>query len=322
MKGRILTRDEVIAAQWDDFVLQSPQGAVYATTSWLDLVSPEWSAVVVEGHQGWQAVLPMCIQRRMYGTVLTQPPFSQHLGPLFRNTITLKPVTQAEQQVEILRELRATLPDNLAYISIACAPESGPMIPFHWHGYRLETRYTYRLPLQGGADNLWEGMHSKKRNSIRKGHQSIEKINLAYHEDALNVSLHQAVYLSDKQKSILKQIARRGTDSGNVLQISAFNQAGAASGVVLVALFRNTAYLIYQQWILADQRGIMDALIWAGILAAKDQGMTCFDFEGSMLESVEKVFREFGAETAPYLVLELDRRPAWFRFANRFRSGR
>ena len=45
--------------------------------------------------------------------------------------------------------------------------------------------------------------------------------------------------------------------------------------------------------------GVLSLLLWEGIKLASEKGLT-FNFEGSMIESIERYFRSFGAEQVPY----------------------
>jgi hypothetical protein len=49
--------------------------------------------------------------------------------------------------------------------------------------------------------------------------------------------------------------------------------------------------------------GAMSLLMWEGIQLAAAKGLS-FNFEGSMVESVERFFRSFGARQQPYLSVE------------------
>ena len=44
----------------------------------------------------------------------------------------------------------------------------------------------------------------------------------------------------------------------------------------------------------------MNALLWAAIERASGRGIKKFDFQGSMIESVERVFRAFGGIQTPF----------------------
>lgn len=320
MNTTILTREQINTDQWDTFILQSPQGSVYATTAWLDLVAPGWSAIVVDGHQGWQAVFPLTIVKKAYGNILVPPPFCQHLGPVLRAEENVREVTRNEVQCEIMRKIAATVPESLSFVQAGCAPGTGALIPWHWAGYRLSIRYTYRLSLLPDTDMLMDGLHSKKRNSIRKGMQHPGSVVDGLSIVALRESFTHAHYLSAGQKELLIQLSDAMVPNRKMFQLTAYSDSGSPAGTILVALWKNTAYLVYQQWISSEQRGIMDYLIWEGIILARSLGATTFDFEGSMLESVEKFFREFGGAATAYAVVERDRRPVWYHLANKLRS--
>jgi hypothetical protein len=56
------------------------------------------------------------------------------------------------------------------------------------------------------------------------------------------------------------------------------------------------------------QSGAASLLVWKGIQKAS-KAYKQFDFDGSMIESIEKFFRGFGATPVPYLNVKKSRIP-------------
>ena len=73
-------------------------------------------------------------------------------------------------------------------------------------------------------------------------------------------------------------------------------------GAVLGLFYDNrTAYLILNGVTDANgERGVNEELIHEGILWADKTGLKCFDFEGSMVPSIESFYRQFGGKLTPY----------------------
>ena len=80
MAIRLLRRSEIADSQWNRFVSQSPQRIVYAYTWYLDVVSPNWAALVAEEAGNWTAVMPLPLRRKFGFEVIQQPLFCQLLG--------------------------------------------------------------------------------------------------------------------------------------------------------------------------------------------------------------------------------------------------
>jgi len=81
MSVRLFRRAEIVDAIWNDFVARSPQQVVYGYSWYLDVVSPEWAALVATNHNGqWVSVLPIPLRRKLGFEVVQQPLFCQFLG--------------------------------------------------------------------------------------------------------------------------------------------------------------------------------------------------------------------------------------------------
>src|ERR1035438_8285696 len=93
MKGQELQHlkhSEINKDKWDYNILNSSQEIIYAYSWFLDIVSPEWEALVIGDYE---LVFPLC-KRRKYGfTYLFQPCFNQQLG-----FFSINPVTPNEEK--------------------------------------------------------------------------------------------------------------------------------------------------------------------------------------------------------------------------------
>ncbi|MCS7029762.1 MAG: GNAT family N-acetyltransferase, partial [Bacteroidia bacterium] len=63
-----------------------------------------------------------------------------------------------------------------------------------------------------------------------------------------------------------------------------------------------------------NEQAAVEILLWNAILLAKQNGATRFDFEGSMIEGVERIFRRFGAKPVPYLNITKNALPIFLRW--------
>jgi hypothetical protein len=80
---RLLERNEIDTAQWDQCILQSANGLIYARALYLDAMAMNWSALV---WRNYEAVMPLTWNRKFGFTYLYQPAFTAQLGLFFKNT--------------------------------------------------------------------------------------------------------------------------------------------------------------------------------------------------------------------------------------------
>src|ERR1043166_572384 len=63
--------------KWDRCIESSANGMIYASSWYLDLVSPGWNALV---EHDYQSVFPLTRRKKFGFHYLCQPPFTQQLG--------------------------------------------------------------------------------------------------------------------------------------------------------------------------------------------------------------------------------------------------
>jgi len=96
MKIRHLTHSEINQQQWDDCIQNAANSLVYAESWYLNIVSPNWEALVSEDHE---YVMPLPVKRKYGISFLVQPPLTQQLGVFSSHTIDESIVTQFIQKI-------------------------------------------------------------------------------------------------------------------------------------------------------------------------------------------------------------------------------
>jgi hypothetical protein len=277
--------------------------AIFQQPWWLDALAPgRWSEATVDRGGGVAARLPYVVRGRRRLRILTMPPLTQTLGPWLRPSDGGTARTLSDE-MQLLGELEAALPPAQGFVQ-HFSPTVLNALPFYWAGYRLELRYTYRLEGLRSADALWAGLRGNIRREIRKARTQLE-----VRED-LGLDRFHAVWG--------KTFARQGMKpAGSLAQLErldaacaehdaramlfAQDAAGRVHGVLYVVWDPNAAFHLLSG---GDPElrtsGAGSLLMWEAIMRARAV-TDVFDFEGSMLEPVERFFRAFGARQTPYL---------------------
>jgi len=74
---RFYERAQIDTDRWDRFIKGSPQYRLYASSSWLDHLSPNWGALI---NTSYSVVMPLTIKKKYGIPYLAQPRFTQQLG--------------------------------------------------------------------------------------------------------------------------------------------------------------------------------------------------------------------------------------------------
>ena len=80
MKSEIIHNKDIDRPKWDTFTIDSSTGHIFNLSWYLDIVFPEWQALIISDDHDWIAVLPL-YPRKKYGfTISLQPLLIRYSG--------------------------------------------------------------------------------------------------------------------------------------------------------------------------------------------------------------------------------------------------
>lgn len=273
---------------------------------WLDATcGPDgWNAVTVEKGGAVQAALPFAVKRRGPFTILSQPALTPFLGPWIRNT-GAKSANDLARQKDLMEALIDALPKHDHYQQ-NWSPSVTNWLPFYWRGFQQSTGYTYRLDDCSDPKLIWAGLAENIRTEIRKAENraglhvdpaaSLDEF-IALNAQTFARQSRAAGYSIDYVKSIDSACAQR---SCRRIMIARDSNGTAHAGAFLVWSDDTIYYLMGGGDPALRTSGAGSFCLWNAINMAGEMGKS-FDFEGSMIEPIERLFRAFGARQTPYM---------------------
>lgn len=282
-----------------------PTLPIFMRPWWLDATcGPHgWDAVIVTGDGALHAAMAFRIRRRFGCRILSQPRLTPFLGPWLRKSGG-KNATELGRQKDLMQALFARLPQ---YDHYAQNWSSGltNWLPVFWLGFRQSTRYTYTLPDLSHLDSIWIGMEQKIRGDVRKASDRFE---LVVDRDA---PLEEFLQLN--RSTFERQGRRVPYDHAYVRSIDAACAARSCRAILVArdpeGRPHSGAYLVWDDdcayYLMGGSdpslrsSGAMSLCLWEAIQLAATRSRR-FDFEGSMLEPIERFFRGFGGMQTPY----------------------
>jgi hypothetical protein len=277
----------------------------YAQPWWLDaVVGPDhWNvAISTDEKDRPNGALPYTFRKRYGISTILLPPLTAHLHIWIRPSASNRLAYQYAHQQAILQDLVAQLP-SVRYFDQQYDGELQNLLPFQWQGYRSTVRYTYQLRDLTETTRIHREMSTSTRNHIRKARkQSILQ------ESPTDRDLVRLVRSSMDRKKIpfpfsddhlfqLLEVLR----SQGVLRLYAAEQSTGATiaSIAVVQDKRLASYWLSGATAEGLRSGSISFLLWEAIKQAA-RSVETFDFEGSMVPSVESLFRSFGGERIPY----------------------
>ena len=279
---------------------------------WLDSVAPgSWGAAVVRRGDVVVARLPYAHRRRLGLTAIVQPPFTQTLGPWLAGTEG-KYARRLEIEKKLLGELIQLLP-RFHFFRQCFAPTLTNWLPFHWAGFEATVNYTYRIEDLSDLDRVEHDFQEHVRRGIRKARRVLE----VDHHHALDelLRLNDQTYARQGLRPPHSNDLVRRLDAACAARsarrvLGAVDARGRTHAVLYVVWDERTLYaLIGARDAELQAPGANTLLYWEAIRLASEVSRV-FDFEGSMLRSIEHYFRGFGGKQTPYFCVSKAGLPA------------
>ncbi|ULQ54649.1 GNAT family N-acetyltransferase [Flavihumibacter fluvii] len=292
-------RQELDTVAWDHCINTAPNGLIYATHEYLDIVCRNWDALV---WGDYSAVMPLVWRRKWGIYYLYYPPFCAELG-VFGNNLSA---------TLVLQFLKA-IPGKFRYWDFPMNHGNN----FQLDGFDLKLRTNYILPLESGYDQISANYRQNLQRNIRKaarldyqvdkGFPVAEVIGLArlYTPEVLVASASYAGFeqifklLASRDKAITYGIRN---PKGTLLASCAFLFGNKRAYYILVGNHPD-----------GKTAGASHALIDAFIKDHAGRELV-LDFEGSDIRNLAFFYSGYGAKTEHYPVIQLNRLPGPVRW--------
>lgn len=284
-----------------------PSIPLFSQAWWLDAVAGDnWDVCLVEKGGVVVASMPYIRSTRFGMSVITKPALTQSLGPWIRFA-SMKYAKQLSREKELMGLLIDQLPAYQDFMQTWHHSRKN-WLPFYWKGFKQTTRYTYRIECLKSHDQIWSGFQENIRREIRKA-QNREKIVVKTDKGIddfylLNKSVfdrqgEKVPYSLDFLRKLDKAAASK---MSRKIFIAEDPQGRQHAGVYLVWDDDTCYYLMGGGDPRLRSSGATSLCMWEAIKFASTVSKS-FDFEGSMMEQVERFFRSFGAIQTPYSMI-------------------
>lgn len=273
---------------------------------WLDTVcgDDKWDVSIVEKDNRIVSSLPYYIKHKSGFTLLEMPPLTQSLGPWIKFPTNQKPAKRFQFEKKMLNALIDELP-RYDYFHQNFHYSLQNWLPFHWSNFEQSTRYTYILDDLTDTDKLWKNLQSNIKSDIKKAEsrfnlhiESSEDIDLFY---KINCKTFQKQNISiPYTEQFIRNLDDACKKNSCRLILFAKDSDDRVYSTVYIVWDENSAYyLMGGNNPNLPNSGANSLLLWHAIKHVS-AFTNRFNFEGSMIEPIERFFRAFGANQQPY----------------------
>jgi len=268
--------------RWDDVILQSHNQLTYAFSWYLNVVSPDWEALVTKDYE---FLMPLPVKSRYKIPYLIQPILTQQLGIFSKNEITER----------IVREFVKKIP----YFSYELAFNE---FNFHEKGLVFPN---FILNLNQDYKDIYSSFSENTQRNIKKA----SKLNLTVEENLSSETFISFYFSVDKhylspQQPILERLINNGLSEKALRLFGVFSSDKTL--IAALCLLETGNRIIYLLPISNTEGKSSFAMFFLvnyiiSINASKNK---VIDFEGSRIEGVARVYIGFGAKYHPYYILK------------------
>ena len=298
---RYLTHNQIDKQRWDDCIRQSPDGLVYAWSWYLDVVHPDWEALV---ENDYEAVMPLTGNRKFGVNYLFQPFFTQKFGVFCKKEVT-------EEQIE---EFLNAIPEKFKFAEIKIG---GTCLK----GVKAAAAHrNIELDLTPDYSVLAANYHSNSKRDLAKA----KKQGLTIVEDA-----QPAVIIELFRKNRGQSVKHWGDNEYNRL-LSLVETAKNHDSCFVLGVKNTDNQIVAGAFFMTSHNKIIFLFSGSDESNKENHGLTflldhviekysgtdnILDFEGSDNDGLARFYKGFGGEEKYYWGLRLNKLNIFFKFA-------
>jgi hypothetical protein len=295
MNIRLVTRQDIDHQLWDACIDNTTNGLVYAKIDFLDLMSDQWDAIVIDNYR---AIMPIPFRKKWGIRYVYQVPFIQQLG-----------LIGTYDDTELLECLNL-MQETFRYGGYAFNFLNTTGVPTVAKNYVLDLTPDYQTIAKGYRNdhrrNLqWDRIRQLEYRKTEAVAETIHLYRELYHHKFQHVPRQSFEHLIRfAQRRPAQAIVREARENGKLL-----------SAILALKdhkrLYTLVSATTEQGKKTAANRFLLDRLIRE--FAGND---LLLDFEGSDLPGVAEYYEGFGAALQPYSVIKWNHLPLpirWFK---------
>jgi hypothetical protein len=297
--------------EYREFCSKKQNLPVFLYDWWLDAVCGDdnWDVAIVKPDNDILAFMPYYIKKILSFNISIMPQLTQFLGPWINYPNDLKETNRAEFEKKMMGELIEQLPDSDNFEQNFHYSVTN-WLPFYWKGFEQTTRYTYVIEDIAHTDSVFSRFHNEKRNKIRKAQDQIKvkfdlepEIFYRHHKNVLSKKNTGITYSKELFMRIHDSALKR--NSGRT--IYAIDDKGNIHSAMFAVWSKYSAYYLINSIDPDFNKSESIALITWEMVKYLSGKTNRFDFEGSMIEPVERSFRQFGTVQKAYFNIKKNR---------------
>ncbi|MEI8085008.1 MAG: peptidoglycan bridge formation glycyltransferase FemA/FemB family protein [Paludibacter sp.] len=282
MQIKHLQNKSIDYALWDKSISESINQLTYAYSWYLDVVSPNWEALVSENYD---YIMPLPLKRKYKLPYIVQPKLTQQLG-IFSTQIINENVVQLFINELPSFSYELNLNEQNFYQNAEVCPN-----------YILDLNQTYQQITSNYSKNT-------KRN-IEKATKMQLKVRYELSLDAF-ITFYYSVNkkYNSAEQSFVEELIKTGISKE---KMSLFGVLSAKNEIIAALCLMHSSNRLTYLLPVSNEEGKNSSAMFLLIdqLIQNNADKNClFDFEGSRIEGIARFYKGFGALNHPYYIIK------------------
>ncbi len=268
---------------------------------WLDIVAPgKWNEIVIKDRTDYSeskiiARLPYVMDNGR----IHNPLYTQTLGIWMTDEVrsSQRGNNQFSRQKEIIRDLLRKLPVKKG-IDLVLDCKQSYVLPFRWEGYTIEPTFSYRIEDLSDMGSVEARFSKSIKRDINK---AVKELQIDYSNESISefIDLQNLTYKRQSRRNPIDNeftysVIAKTIEAGHGKLLMARDAKGKAhAGSFVMFDDRISYHLMSGQDTSYGNDCAMPLLFYSELMFAQKVSKA-FDFEGSMVEGIEQVYRRYG----------------------------
>lgn len=281
---RYIKNKDIDKVKWDCCIESSPNSRVYAQSWYLDYMSENWDAIIMDDYQ---AVMPLPWKSKLGFKYIYHPEFIQQLG-LFGETLGL--------DIKIFLD---NIPNN--FLKIDYFFGNNPM------GLEVKSKINFVIDL----NKKYKEIASQYKDSLKRNIKSCEKENCSFKELTIDsiplvISMYRNAYQSYYPKfndlvfSKFSKLMHYAIQNNIGFIYSVHLENGNMGAVYFVIDDGKRIYYLLGAPSEVGKKNKCIPFLISEIIKLNAESTKIFDFEGSEIKSVAKFYEKFSPRVEKY----------------------
>lgn len=299
---KYLKHNEIDKQKWNECILNSFNGIVYAYTHYLDVVCPNWEALV---KGDYEMVMPLTWNKKYGKYYIYQPPFTQQLGVFSKEHLTEK----------IVEQFLLAIPKHFQFLEFNLNTYN----KLSNKEYNSKAFLTHELDMISPYETLYKNYSDNTKRNLKKANQHQLKI-------LNNCKVDEIINLFKKNKG--KEVNAFKTEQYTMLEklyakfykvgfAKSYGVANSKNHLIAGALFffsNNKAIFLFSgNSAEGKEKAALFFLIDQFIKNHSEKNLT-LDFEGSNNPTLARFYKSFGSKPITYLHIKKNDLPFYLKW--------